>query len=132
MEKVYNKKHGKPKHSGFGIASFVIFITTVIAHFSVVWIKIALEMISFTAKNTNIALTPLCAFLFLCNFLFSILAEPIFAVYLLGLVLGTIGLFQKNRRKVFAVLGVVFNLLAFIVLMTIIVFISVKIVDFKP
>lgn len=78
-----------------------------------------------TGTYKNIALTPLY------TFLFSILAEPIFAVYLLGLVLGTIGLFQKNRRKVLAVLGVVFNLLAFIVVMGIIVLISLKIASLK-
>lgn len=123
---MYNKEHTRPKHSGFGIASFVIFITTVIAHFTILRINCTLERTSAAGTDTNTALIPLYIFLF------SILAEPIFAVYLLGLVLGAIGLFQKNRRKVFAVLGVVFNLLAFIVLMTIIVLISVKIVDFKP
>ena len=78
-----------------------------------------------TGTYKNIALTPYY------TFLFSILAEPIFAVYLLGLVLGTIGLFQKNRRKVLAVLGVVFNLLTFIVVMAIIVLISLTIVKFE-
>lgn len=125
MEKVYNKENSRPKHSGFGIASFAIFITTVIAHFSILLIKSALEMRYSTGTYKNIALTPLY------TFLFSILAEPIFAVYLLGLVLGTIGLFQKNRRKVLAVLGVVFNLLAFIVVMGIIVLISLKIASLK-
>ena len=82
-------------------------------------------MRSSTGTDKNIALTSLC------TFLFSILAEPFFAVYLLGLVLGTIGLFQKNRRKVLAVLGVVFNLPAFIVVMGIIVLISLKIASLK-
>jgi hypothetical protein len=123
---VYKKENSRPKHSGFGIASFAVFITTVIAHFSIVLIKSALEMRSSTAADTNTALTPLY------TFPFSILTEPLFAVYLLGSVLGTIGLFQKNRRKVLAVLGVVFNLLAFFVVMAIMVLISLIMVNYKP
>jgi len=94
---VYNKEHSRLRHSGFGLASFAIFITTVTAHFSTMLIKSVLEMRSSTGTDINIALTPLY------TFLFSILAEPFFAVYLLGLVLGTIGLFQKNRQKILAV-----------------------------
>lgn len=122
---MYNREHNILKHSGFGIASFIIFITTVMAHFSVVLIKSFFDTRSSAGADIDKALTPLC------NFLFSILAEPLFAIYLLGLVLGIIGLFQKNRRKVLAILGVVFNLPAFIVVIAIIVLISITIASFK-
>ena len=125
MEKVYNKKHSKPKHSGFGIASFAIFITTVIAHFSIVLIKSFFEMRFSTGTDADAAIIPLY------TFMYSILAEPVFAIYLLGFVLGIIGLFHKNRRKVLAVLGIVFNLPAFIVVTGIIILISVSILSIE-
>ena len=122
---MHNKEHNIIKHSGFGIASFAIFITTLTAHFSIVLIKSFFEMRFSTGTNADLAIIPLY------TFLFSILAEPVFAIYLLGFVLGIIGLFHKNRRKVLAVLGVVFNLPAFIVVIGIIILISVSIVSLE-
>jgi hypothetical protein len=97
------------KHSGLGIASFVI------ACVAVVFIIIAfVTMVGATSGMTEgmteeqiLSEAPgLVAGVLI--FFFVVLLN------LVGGILGIIGLFNKNRKKLFAILGTVFNLLGFV------------------
>ena len=114
------EQENRPKHSGIGIASFVIgliSILTVIISILVMVVGLADYVTpdglvipdeeEVTANTTVLA----SAFLYLFSLLLSIL----------GVVLGIVGCVIRNRRRVFAILGLVFN--AFVALGTIVVFV---------
>lgn len=87
------------KHSGFGITSFVIAIGTVLADFIVILVAgIAGSQPGGMGEDSPIAVG-VGLFIFLMLF-----------VNLIGIALGAVGLFQANAKKVFPILGILFNL----------------------
>lgn len=89
----------EPKHSGLGIASFAISVLSGILIF--VMFVVAGVMESSTPGGMDEE-SPAAIMLGLSLFAFVFLS-------LLAFVLGIAGLFQSNRKKVFAVLGLVFS-----------------------
>ncbi len=87
------------KHSGFGITSFVLAIGTVLADFIVILVAgIAGSQAGGMPDDSPIAIG-VGLFIFLMLF-----------VNLIGIALGAVGLFQSNAKKVFPILGILFNL----------------------
>jgi hypothetical protein len=88
-----------PKHSGIGIASFVISIVAGVAILIVFAIAGILEATTpggMDEKSAAAILTGLC-----------IIALILVDIVALGL--GLAGLFQRDRKKLFAILGTVFS-----------------------
>ena len=92
------------KHSGLGMASFVISIAQSIGTF-VIFVAAGITGAGAekSGKNTEVAFMVI-------GFL---IIGAIF-IHLVGLALGIAGAVQKQRKKLFAVLGLVFNALAVI------------------
>ena len=77
------------KHSGFGIASFVISI--IVPSF-------------FACLALTLGRTP-------GNIFFTGMAIASYAVLFIGIGLGIAGLFHENRKRIFAILGLIFSFL---------------------
>ncbi len=88
----YPAQDTKPKHSGFGIASFII---SILAPAFFICSLMTLYFVGGGAYPGAMVIVPL--FLGAYGFLF------------IGIGLGIAGLFQKNRRKVYAILGITFS-----------------------
>jgi len=110
----YGMPPGSPKHSGLGIASFVlalvgaaVLIVATIGLFSAVMSHIDLD--SLNTSDPAVMQEQLEAQLSDVGSAFGIVLAYPFAMLLLfvGLILGIIGLARKGTRKVFAVLGTV-------------------------
>ena len=85
------------KHSGLGIASFVTSVVSCVLIFILIMIAGAIELSTpggMDEESAAAIIVGLCLFLFLG-----------FAVLALGLGIG--GLIQKDRKKIFAILGTV-------------------------
>jgi hypothetical protein len=98
----------EPKHSGFGIASFIISLIVGLLELAMVIGATAMVMKAgpggFDEKSAEAIVV-------------GVLLLVGVMIGLLGIVLGLIGCFQGNRRKVFAILGTVINgLILFVVL----------------
>jgi hypothetical protein len=101
------KKEGYSlKHSGYGIASFVIYLSVTAVFLSLLVIESILEKITPGGTEANIMLIVISMGFFL------LLSEPFFVVNLLGVGLAAAGLVQTGRRKLFSILGLVLNLLS--------------------
>jgi len=98
------------KHSGWGIASVILFILTlIISIYSISTIFSAVEpyiteerFLDQTQFELEVASNPsfiLASFLFLLSGL----------GFLLGLIFGIVGLVQKTRHKIFPVIGTILN-----------------------
>lgn len=102
-----------PKHSGLGIASFVIFVVMVVGFIGLLVTFISL-MSDFLGPDG--AVDPLLIQEEVVNVpmlsLVGLLMMGTVLGYIVGLILGIVGLVQKNRKKIFAILGTVFNGLA--------------------
>lgn len=98
------------KHSGLGIASFIIGIIQSIASFTAIIISGATyATYSIPTENQEI--------------IFAIIGLVIFVglfIHLIGIGLGIAGLLQKNRKKVFSILGLIFNISCVMVVILII------------
>ncbi|MBB3108317.1 hypothetical protein FHS18_000345 [Paenibacillus phyllosphaerae] len=101
----------KQKHAGLGIASFIIGITSILA-FITSMVVAASSIMNQITEDGNPALDAAAlvdsadgALLVLSG----LLMIGCLALAFIGLVLGIIGVCLKNRRKVFGILGVVFN-----------------------
>ncbi len=98
------------KHSGLGIASFVLAILGIIL-LIISFILTANAAANISASMTEeefVASAPgiiIASFLVLLTIGFN----------LIGFILGIIGLFQKQRKKLFSILGVVLNSIGFVV-----------------
>ena len=102
----------EPKHSGFGIASLALSLVLGLLLFLLVVVAVVLEE---TTPGGIDEKSPVVILLGLAMF-----ASGFFD--LVALVLGVVGLFQQHRKKVFAILGVIFSagvLLVFFLLMVI-------------
>ena len=112
MEGVQNAEPIKPKHSGFGVASFSISIAVGLLILVVFVIAGILQvstpggMDQHSIKNMVIGLSIIGLLLF----------DIIAAVF------GIIGLFQRERKKLFAILGTIFSLLTVILVIALIIF----------
>jgi len=89
----------KQKHSGLGIASFILSIASAVLIFLLIAIAGIMEASSPTGMDEESAAAVMVGL-----FLFIFLGATLVA---LGLGIG--GLFQKERQKIFAILGVVFS-----------------------
>jgi predicted anti-sigma-YlaC factor YlaD len=104
-----------PKHSGLGIASFVLAMISVVLTIIVILTMINLgsglmEQIAVGETMTEEQLLEQAPGLVIVGLLFMAVA----VISLIGGILGIVGLFQKNRKKLFAILGTVFNLLGWV------------------
>jgi hypothetical protein len=90
------------KNSGLGIASFVISILTGLSIFAIIVVAGLLEMSTPGGMGEDSAEAMVVGLLIIAMIFVSMLA--------LGL--GIAGLVQKNRKKIFAVLGTIFSALS--------------------
>lgn len=90
------------KHSGVGIASFVMSLLSGISLFALFAIAGYMESQSATGMSEDDPTTMLLGFALIAAGLAQFLAA----------ILGVVGLFQSNRKKLFAVLGTIFSVLA--------------------
>ncbi|MDP5275118.1 hypothetical protein [Chengkuizengella axinellae] len=112
------------KHSGLGIASFVIGITSIIlAVVMIILLSVSVadlfmegspepteeEIMEFASSQS----------LFLVS---GIVLVILFFSQVIGGIIGIISLFQKNRKKLFPILGTIFNLLPLLAAIGFIVF----------
>ncbi len=106
-ENVYQEAYTPLKHSGLGIASFVMSLFVGIFDFFLVFIAGMVEATSpggMDEKSTIAVVLGLLLFLG-------------FGLCLVGIGLGVAGLIQKKRKKIFSILGLVFNLAVIIVVL---------------
>jgi hypothetical protein len=99
VERLYQQDYGLWKHSGLGIASFVVSLLIGASEFLLIMIAGVLEAAT-PGGMDNESLIVLFIGLFVIVGLFANLA---------GVGLGIAGLVQRDRKKVFSALGVVFN-----------------------
>ena len=92
------------KHSGFGIASFITSIVSAVVIFSAV-VAAGIIMAKSPAEMGEGSPTAIIIGLIMIAFLFA-------ALVALGFGIG--GLFQKERRKIFPILGVIISSVSFI------------------
>lgn len=103
-----NQAIQSPKHSGPGIASFIMGLVSFFGYI------IATVLVSVAAANVLDSPEELFESYFIqqgsaiAGVLILVLT---FAVNLVALILGIVGLTMKNRKKVFAILGTVFSAL---------------------
>ncbi len=93
----YSGSRGGISHSGFGIASFAIAVIVGLLDFAIV---VVAGIVDFSSPYGEDDRSPLAApvVLGICGSVF---------VSLIGLVIGIVGLIQSQRKRAFAVLGVV-------------------------
>ena len=87
------------RHSGLGTASAIIALVLVISFFELFLIVGAITKTSADLLTEDSSVTITIALLVILGL----------AASLVGIGLGIAGVFQRNRRKVFALLGVLFN-----------------------
>lgn len=115
------------KHSGLGIASFVMALVSIFSFVGITialiaWVGNTIDFSTFlnaegkptmTEEELIDTITPILGYL--------VLFPLIFVVVLIGLILGIVGLARRGTKKVFAVLGTVLNgfaiLIVFVLMM---------------
>lgn len=100
-----------PKHSGFGITSFVIALAAGTLEFVLVAIAGILETATPGGIDEDSPITILLGVVMIGGLFLN----------LLGIILGIVGFCQRKRKKIFAVLGVVIGCLVFAGLLFVIV-----------
>jgi hypothetical protein len=105
------------KHSRIGIASFVIGIVSMLIFCLAILLAFGygITIASLNPSIQSLQSSPTILVLGLVLFLSPILG-------LVGVVLGFVAVFQKNNKKLFAVLGLVFNFLIILVFCVLLVF----------
>lgn len=100
----YSQQSAPPelKHSGVGIASFVLSLLSGICLFALFAVAGYMESQSPGGMNEEDPTTMLLGLALIAAGMGQFLA----------FILGAVGLFQPNRKKIFAVLGTIFSLLA--------------------
>ncbi|MBC7966275.1 MAG: hypothetical protein H7Z17_10165 [Fuerstia sp.] len=100
----YSQQSATPelKHSGVGIASFVLSLLSGICLFALFAVAGYMESQSPGGMNEEDPTTMLLGLALIAAGMGQFLA----------FILGAVGLFQPNRKKIFAVLGTIFSLLA--------------------
>ncbi|HEU0264454.1 MAG TPA: hypothetical protein VFR01_01875 [Geobacterales bacterium] len=97
------------KHSGYGIASFVVSLVQGVLTMAVI---VGAGMMSTMGpqQDHQVGFMIVGLFIFLGIF-----------VHLVGVGLGITGLVQKNRKRVFSILGLIFNAVALLVVLLLMV-----------
>lgn len=95
------------KHSGPGISSFIVGLVGLIGHIMIFVLLYLALYSSFGILDSSISREELA--LHPAVILSSLAFLVCLILNLAGLVLGIIGLVQKNRRKVFAIIGTIMN-----------------------
>jgi len=95
-----------PIHSGTGIASFVISLAVGLVDFAVFIFVVIIAIVNEGTSERNSPIAIMIGMILMLGGL----------GYLIGLALGIKGLFEKHRKKVFAVLGIILNVLGLIIL----------------
>ncbi|MDR0666508.1 MAG: hypothetical protein LBF71_03760 [Campylobacteraceae bacterium] len=106
------------KHSGLGVASFALSIISVVCIFVLFIVAGAIEVSTPGGMDENSAAAVIIGVLY---FLFA-------GFSLVGVGLGIAGLFAKERKKIFAVLGLIFSAAIFIIAVAVMV-IGLSMVD---
>jgi hypothetical protein len=100
--KICKEDAGFGKHSGCGIASFVISIAAGVLYVSILGLMIILAVVDQELTQSRPAILHIFTVMVIAG-LFS---------NIVGVLLGISGLCQKNRKRLFAILGLIFNLTA--------------------
>ena len=98
-EKIDLQTTGKRKHSGLGIAAFITSITSGLLMFMLIVVAGVIEVTTsggMDERSASAVIIGLLLFLFLF-------------ITLVALGLGISGLVQKDRKKIFAILGTIFS-----------------------
>lgn len=101
------KKNAPVKHSALGISSFVIGILQSLLTFSIIFIA----GLTYNNQPENQGV------------IFTIVGLLIFGgifIHLIGTGLGIAGLVQKNRKKIFSILGLIFNISCILIVLLLI------------
>lgn len=99
------------KHSGLGIASFIIAMVSILLTIAMIFAFVAfggasaIEQFTIDPMMTEEDLLEVAPGLIIAVLLFMAAA----LISFIGGILGIAALFQKNRKKLFAILGVIFN-----------------------
>lgn len=111
---VYQENKRDFKHSGPGIASFVIALFTLVGY-AIAFVYVGAQASSIMNENNKLIADSAEAIMYL-GLSVLILA----AVNVIGAVTGIVGLTLRRRRKVFAVLGTIINAVILLVFMLLI------------
>lgn len=99
------------KHSGFGVASFIISISAGLLMFIVFAIAAILQVSTPGGMDRQSIQAIVVGLSMIALLFFDIVA----------VVLGVVGLFQKERKKVFAIFGIIFSSATVILTMALII-----------
>jgi hypothetical protein len=99
---IESDSQARPKHSWLGVASFVVFLVYCTLFFLLFLVSVLLTMSGEPLAKPPALPSPTVILLGIMLFASVFLS-------LMGVALGIAGAVQRNRRKVFAVLGIVFN-----------------------
>ena len=110
-EGIQNKESTEPKHSGFGVASFIISISVGLLMFLVFVIAGIIQVTTPGGMDKESIQAIIVGLSIIALLLFDILA----------VVLGIVGLFQKGRKKVFAIFGILFSSATVIIMMALMI-----------
>ena len=98
-EGIENMEPAKSKHSGFGVASFIISISVGLLMFLLLVIAAIMQVSTPGGMDRQSIQAILVGLSIIALLFFDIVA----------VVLGIVGLFQKERKKLFAILGTIFS-----------------------
>ena len=113
-EYVYQENKRDLKHSGPGIASFVIALVTV-AGYAISFLYVGAQASSILNENNKLLADSAEAIMYL-----GLSVLLLAAVNVIGAVIGIIGLTLRKRRKVFAVIGTIINAVILLLFMLLI------------
>lgn len=113
-EYVYQENKRDLKHSGPGIASFVIALVTVAAY-AITFLYVGAQASSILNENNKLIADSAEAIMYL-----GLSVLLLAAVNVIGAVIGIIGLTLRKRRKVFAVIGTIINAVILLLFMLLI------------
>lgn len=106
-EPIVDSEISKKRHSGFGISSFSIFCFAFLLMIITFTLTVIYGPLDPDFVDEQSTLVVIIGFSWLFNALIT----------LVGIGLGITGLFQKDKKKIFAVLGVILNFIIFIILL---------------
>jgi uncharacterized BrkB/YihY/UPF0761 family membrane protein len=113
-EYVYQENKRDLKHSGPGIASFVIALLSLIGY-AISFVYVGVQATSIMNENNKLIADSAETIMYL-----GLSVLVLAAVNVIGAVIGIIGLTLRKRRKIFAVIGTVINAVILLVFMLLI------------
>lgn len=112
---IYKRDLGSGLHSGLGIASFIIFIITVVLYFLIFGVSTVFAVVAPELADRQSPVMRVTGALLLLGILANII----------GLALGITGVTRKNRKKLLSILGLIFNSIILIVFFALVVIANV-------